>query len=127
MKANKGQALVSLLILMVVMVMVTTVAVAAVLVNSQNTSKEEIGNLALAAAESGAENALLRILRDPYGYSGDELSLPNGTTVSILVPIGDFPKLVSAVGKSSYFTRTLKVGVNYSNNILSVTSWKESY
>ncbi len=127
MKNKQGQALVVILILMVVMVMVTTVAVAAVLVNSQNTSKEELGNLALAAAESGAENALLMLLRDPYGYTGDNLILPNGARVEVTVPVGNYPKIVTAMGKNSYFTRTLIIGVNYTNNIMVVTSWKESY
>ncbi|MEK7127135.1 MAG: PilX N-terminal domain-containing pilus assembly protein [Patescibacteria group bacterium] len=118
-KNNKGQALVVLLVLMTVMIMVTSVSVVLVLVNSQNASTSELGNEALGAAESGVENALISMLRDPYGYSGDGF----GVTVSP----GNFPKIITAIGSSNYVKRTLEVGVTYSNNVLGVTYWREIY
>lgn len=116
---KKGQALIVLLVLMTVMIMVTSVSVVLVLVNSQNASTAQMGEEALGAAESGVENALISMLRDPYGYSGDGF----GVTVSP----GNFPKIITATGSSNYIRRTLEVGVLYNDNRLSISYWRENY
>lgn len=129
MKKNlkSGQALIVLLVLMAVMIMVTSVSVVLMLVNSQNASVAQIGDEAIGAAESGVENALILMLRDPYGYTGEELNLPNGATVKTNISSGDFPKIITATGSAGYIKRTLEVGVLYNDNKLSISRWRENY
>ena len=62
---QQGQALVMLLVFMVVGIVMTTMAVALLIVNATSASNVEQGDMALKIAESGADNALLRILRNP--------------------------------------------------------------
>jgi type II secretory pathway pseudopilin PulG len=124
---NKGQALVLILILAVVMVSVTTAAVAIVLTNSQLTSQTEIGSQALAAAESGAENALLLLLRDPYGYLGETIDFFDGSTALVSIPSGNYPKTMISTGKFGNFTRKVEIGLTYSNNELGISFWREIY
>lgn len=124
---KKGQALIVILVLMAVMIMVTTVSVVLILVNSRNASVAQLGDEALGAAESGVENALLLMLRDPYGYAGEQLNLPNGSTVEVTVTSASFPKTVVATGSSSYVKRTLEVGAVYNDNRLGISHWRERY
>lgn len=124
---KKGQALVLILILMMVMLSVTTAAVVMVLTNSQNTSQAEIGGQALAAAESGAENALLLLLRDPAGYTGGTTDFFDGSKATVSVPPGSYPKSIISTGIYGQFTRKVEINLNYSNNELVIISWKEKY
>jgi len=58
---RRGQTLVLLLVFMAMAITITTAAVMVTVVNSQMGSKWEQGEAALAVAESGAENALIRL------------------------------------------------------------------
>ena len=119
-----GQTLVMLLVFMTMAITATTAAVLMAIVNSQSTLKLDQGNSALAIAESGAENALMRLLRDP-AYSGETLSVGGGTA-KIDVQDGAVP-VVTSVGKNGAFTRTVQIQTMYSNNVLAIVSWKEIY
>lgn len=115
------------MVIMAVMVAVTTAAVVMVLTNSQNIAKGEMGAQALAAAESGAENALLLLLRDPYNFTGQNISFENKAEAQTTIPSGNFPKTLVSVGKIDIYERRVEIGLNYVDNELGVTSWKEVY
>ena len=117
-----GQALITLLIFMVVAITLTAGAIAILINNTLSTSKIEQTQLAYATAESGAENAILRLLRNP-NYTGETLSI-NGGTATIQIT-GTEPKVITSVGTVGNFIRTLEIRVGYTNNILTVSSWKE--
>lgn len=107
---------------MSVAITVTSASVMSIIINSTSTNTFQLGTNSFAVAESGAENAILRILRDP-DYSGENLIVTGGT-VNITVT-GTNPKTIvsqSYVGNSS---RKIEVQTQYNNNILSITSWKE--
>lgn len=127
MKKNSGQALALILILAVMMISISTAAVIMVLANSQNTTSLEVSNQALASAESGAENALLLLLRDPYGYTGGTIDFFNGSRAIITVPTGNYPKTIISTGVYDLYTRKVAISLIYSNNELSISSWKEVY
>ena len=110
---KQGQTLVLLLVFMTVASIIISAAVIVTVINSTSSSKLERGNVALEIAESGAENALLRLLRDP-AYAGEP-----GITVA--------GGVITAVGQDAGFTRTIVVTTNYNNNVLTVTSWREKF
>ena len=120
---QKGQALIILLFFVIVSIMVTSSAVILAFVNSQSAAKVQVGANAFSIAESGAENAAVRLLRDP-SYSGETVSLNGGTAVSTVSTAGSTKTIVST-GTSGNFIRKIQVIADYTNNIFTISSWKE--
>lgn len=118
---SKGQALVMLLFFMLIGITVTTAAVHILINNVTGVSTVEQSALAYATAESGVENALLRMLRDSQ-YSGETLIMGGGTVVTT-VSNG----AITATGTVGGATRKVQVQTVYNNDILTVSSWKEIY
>ncbi|MBI3380276.1 hypothetical protein HY029_05990 [Candidatus Gottesmanbacteria bacterium] len=120
--SNHGQALVTLLFFMIIAITVTSGAVVIILSNSVSASKFDQGNSAYYIAESGVENALIRLLRNP-NYTGETLPIDTGNaTIQIS---GSNPITITSVGTLNNLSRTIQVTVDYTNNILTVQSWKE--
>jgi len=120
--AERGQALVTLLFFVLISLTITTGAIIIIINNSISTSKLMQGETAYYAAESGIENALLRLLRDP-DYSGETLTI-GGVTAEVTVS-GDNPKTVVAIGKNGNFQRTVQAQMIYSNGYYTFSNWKE--
>ena len=78
----KGQALIILLFFAIIAINVTAAATVIILVNSLSGSKFQQGTVAYEIAQAGAENARLRLLRDP-NYTGETLAVGNGNAVII--------------------------------------------
>ena len=121
-RLQQGQTLVLLLIFMVVAIMITTASVAMIVTNIKATDKISQGTTAMDVAESGAENAVIKLLRDP-AYTGE--TLPVGGGQAVITISGTNPKTILVKGTLNNFTRTIQVIVDTTNNISTVTSWKE--
>ncbi len=123
---QKGQALITLLVFMVMAVTITSAAVVTIVVNTQGSLKVQEGTTVLNAAESGAENALLRLLRDP-NYAGETLSV--GDSIVVITVAGTTTKTITSVATTAdiNFKRTVQVVAGYTNNILTVSSWQEVF
>lgn len=125
MRLESGQALVTLVVFTAIATVVITGAVMATIVNSQATSKFVQGEQALQIAESGAENAIIRLLRDPnYGETPDTISVGNGQAKITVTTVGESKTIISQ-GENGSFKRRVEVSISYVNNKLTVTSWKE--
>lgn len=120
----KGQALVNLIFFTVIAMTVTTAAVIMVYVNSRSGAKLQEGTIAYQIAESGAENGLIRVLRDP-SYAGETLSIGNGSAT--IVVSGTSPYVITSTGTKGNFVKKVEIQATYVNNLLSVTSKKEIY
>ena len=123
---QQGQTLVILLTYMVIAIVVTTASVALVLNSSIGTDKVYQGANALDIAESGAETAMIKLLRDP-SYAGEAPFNVNGGTVEITVTGTDPNKIILSKGTLNNFTRTIQVIVDTSGNTITATSWKEIF
>lgn len=121
---KRGQSLVILLVFMAIAVTVTSAAVVMMIVGSTAASKYEQGQTAYATAESGAENALLRLLRDP-NYGGETLTI--GSATATITVTGTDPKTITSTGVSGEFSRQIRVVIGYNSGILTVTSWNEVF
>lgn len=119
---QNGQTLVILLIYMVIAIIVTTASIALVINSSRGTDKIYQGANSLDIAESGAETAMIKLLRDT-NYTGETLSVGSGQAV--ITVTGTNPKTIISKGTLNNFTRTIQVIVDTSNNTLNATSWKE--
>jgi len=81
---------------------------------------------ALTLAESGMENALIRLLRNP-NYSGEILTLPTGTA-TIVVSNSGTNKIVTVTadtGELLNSSRTIEVIVVEEEGRSAVESWRE--
>ena len=121
---SKGQTLVTLLFFMVIAITVTTGAVIIVFANTTGQTKLQQSQTAYYIAESGMENSLIRLLRDP-SYTGETLPVGEGTAITTIN--GSGPYTITATGTVGSFVRTVQVVANYTNNILTVQSWKETF
>ena len=113
-----------LLVFMIIAITITSAATMLIIVNSSNTQKLEGGSIAYQIAESGIENALLRLLRNP-NYTG-EAGLTMGSGTADISVSGSNPYTITSIGKSGSFSRTLQVIVNYNGN-MTISSWREVY
>lgn len=123
-RSDGGQALVTLLFFSVIAITIVSTAMIVTLVNSVSSSKLQSGELVFYASESGAENGLLRLLRDP-NYAGESMSL-NGTDVTIEVT-GSSTKTVISTATDGTFTRIVQVQTQFVNGKLNILSWKEVF
>ena len=118
-----GQALVTLLFFVVISITITSAAVIMIIGNAASTSKTEAGIDVYYIAESGVENALLRLLRDP-SYTG-ETNLAVGSGIVDIVVLGSNPKTVIATATVGNFKRTVQAQMTYSGGYYTFSNWKE--
>lgn len=121
----KGQALITLLFFVIIAVNITAAATVIIAVNSLSGTKFQQGSVAYEIAQTGAENAKLRLLRDP-NYTGETLAVGDGSATITVSKTGNSYTLLS-VGKINNFTRQIQVMADYSNNLFTVTSQKEIF
>lgn len=121
--SNSGQALVTLLFFTIIGMTIITSAAVFVYENSQSASVTEQGTYAYYIAESGVEEALLRLLRDPT-YSGtpneEPLLIGDG---SVLIDVNN--GLITATGTYQSVVRKIQAQTVYNNYIFTISSWKE--
>src|SRR5690242_833690 len=79
-KNESGQALVTLLFFIMIGITVTSAAITILIANSFGSSYAEQGTTAYFIAESGAEDALIKLVRNPsFTSSGYSLAVNGGT------------------------------------------------
>lgn len=143
-KNREGQVLTMLLIFVVIAMTITASAVAVMVTNSLGASKFQQGVDALAIAESGVENALLRLLRDP-NYTGTGYCSGNGctpepvlqvdsgsTTTTVVANDGvtcpsTATLIITTTGTAGNFVRKIRACAIYVTNTLTVNSWSEIF
>lgn len=122
MNHEKGQALVVLICFAVI---AATIVASTVLISIATISaggKTQEGAIAYDIAESGVENALLRMLRDP-SYTGETLAVGQGSAV--ITVTGTNPRTIVSQGIQGSHRRTLQAIASDSAGMLTVTSWRE--
>jgi hypothetical protein len=119
---QSGQTLVALLSFMAMALIITTGAAAVTIANIQSASEYSRGEQALQAAESGADNALERLVRDPT-YTGETLTIGAGTAT--ITVSGSPSYTITSVGRVGDFRRTIQVSATRSSNAVTISSWSE--
>lgn len=121
---KNGQALITFLIFTVALFTIGMASVIIMIINTQTSEKLQQSFSALYTSESGVENALLRLLRNP-NYAGEVLPVDTGNTTITVTDIGGGQKKIVSVGKNNTMIRTLEVIIDYTGNIMTIISWKE--
>ena len=123
---ERGVALLPMILVLFGLVMVVGVAIAGISV-SENTisSTKDASDEALAIAESGIQDALMRLARDKdFTSAGYNLSVSGGTA-TIIVPSGSSKDITSS-GTLNSKTRKIQLTVNAdANGKITQTGWTE--
>lgn len=121
-KTKAGQALVSLIAFIAFGMVVTTAAVTMTIVNSRSSDTYSRGDEVLTIADTGADNAVLRLLRNP-NYAGETLAVGTGTA-TITVSGGSIKTIISE-GVANDIRRKVQVVGTFANNVFTINSWQE--
>lgn len=124
-----GQALVVLLVFVSTATIITAAAVTVAIINARSTGSLAQGDEALMIAEAGAENAIIRIIRDPAGTYANEppITVGNGTA-QITVTTNGTTKTIISAGTVGSFTRKVQITGTFNtggDNKFQLTSWQE--
>ncbi len=122
-KTNSGQTLIALLFFILIGIIVTVAAAIIIGINAAATAKLTQGEVARQLAETGAENALITLLRNK-NYTGETLTVGDDT-VTVTVT-GTTTKVIESTGISGNFMRKVEVQASY-DGVLSLISWKEIF
>lgn len=122
MMANKkGTAMIILLLIMSVAMSMVGAAVVTIMSATQKTSFSEQGVVGLKIAESGAEEALIRILRDP-NYTGGTLTIDEGNaTIQVT---GSTIKTITVTTDYAQVNQRVVVTVNTAGDLLKILAWQ---
>lgn len=123
---RKGQAMVMVILVTVTLISVVTATTAMVVTNSLSTMREEQGAHALEIAESGAEEALLRLLRDPTLTTSTPITLTVDGGYATVEVSGTNAKAIVSRGIVGEYVRTLNITAQYSQGKLVINSWQEN-
>lgn len=122
-KQQKGQALISLLFFVVMATAIISAATAIIITNLLSTTITAQSQMAYYYAESGVEDALLRILRNPtYTATTPYQALLPGEGSAMITVVGG---KITSVGISSQTARKIVVQTLYTNGKLTISSWEE--
>lgn len=122
---RKGQTLVLLLAFMAISITVTAASVGLSISGTQASSRQELGAVAYSVAESGAENALMSLLRNP-GYGGETLTVGSGVATITVTGVGN-TYTITSTGRVGSFVRTLRIIAVFNGGVMSINSWQEIY
>jgi len=123
-KANlkQGQALVVLIVFVSIATIIISSAVVVAIINSRLGADTTLSEQAYFAAEAGANEAILALLRSP-SYSGGTLSL--GDSIATITVSGNPTLTIVSSGENNGFVRKVQVTGTYSGNSFAISSWSE--
>ena len=126
MKHKKGQVLVMLVVFISIMTAITAMAVNLVINTSSSASKFENSVVLLQAAESGAEIALIKLLRNPVSYNGETFTI-NDASVTVNIT-GSSTKTLISTAQWLTLTKSVQLVINEPvDSPMTVTSWTTIY
>lgn len=126
---QKGQALITMIFISSIGMTIVLAAAVFILQNMKATSQVEQGTVAYYAAESGAQEALLRLIRDP-SYTGTAQNQPlvimvGEIPVTVVIQADSVSGIITSVATYSNSIRKIQLQTVYNNNVREITSWKE--
>ena len=124
---DSGQALISILFITIIGMTVISSAAVIIYGNIQSASITEQGIYAYFVAESGAEEGLLRLIRNP-SYTGTPANQPLLVGLgSAIIQADSSSGTITSTGTYNNSVRKIQVKTVYNNGVLTVTFWKEVY
>lgn len=122
-RSSSGQTIVALLIFILLAITLTFTATVVVITNIRTDTAYQGGEVALQNAQTGIENALVRLERDNT-YTGETMTLASGA-VTITIS-GTSPKTITSIGSYSKVVRTITATATVNSTVVTLTSWSET-
>jgi hypothetical protein len=120
---KNGSAIIMMLITMAIFMIVTSAAVTISFINNSSITSITLGDETLHAAESGAEEGLIKLIRSST-YSGESLTIDNAD-VTITVTDSGPQKVINSEAEFNDYLKKVEVIGSFSNSSFTVSSWKE--
>ncbi len=111
---------------MLISTIVISAAVAMIITNTGAISGIEQGQMAYQAAESGVEEAVIQLLRNP-NFSGTVSNISTGLSKFTYTVSVSSPKTIDSYGSYLGFKRHIYVTTSYNSGQLVVNPWQESF
>jgi len=121
---KSGQIAIMLILVLLVLTTITTAVVAIAFSTSRDTTTMSLGSSAYAIASSGAENAILQLLRNSNYVGESNLSVGDGS-VTIIVTTNGTTKTILSTATVNNIVRSVSVDASLINGQLDVLSWQE--
>jgi len=121
---TSGQILTSVLVFMAFGLSVVALSATLTIINMQNTAKLAQSEQASNYAEAGAEESVLRLIRDP-SYNGGDLSIATDATITIQVVANGDDRTITSTATYNGFTKKVLAQVHLANGKVSLVSWKQ--
>lgn len=120
---KQGQVGILLALIIFLLISITTTAVAVALSSSQSLTATELSEQALISAQTGLDNAVLRLLRDP-SYTGEsDLSIAQ-SSVTITVSAAT-PQLITSSAVLAGVVRRVRVNATSVSGQLTISDYEE--
>ncbi|MCA9370034.1 MAG: hypothetical protein H6774_00310 [Pseudomonadales bacterium] len=123
MNTQRGSALVMLLVITSVCMIVIVTTLSMMLITTENSYRISRQREAQMVAESGIENALVTLLRNPE-YTGEILTIDSGTATITVIEDGGVATITS-VGVVDTLQSRIVVEADTSSGAVQVISWQE--
>lgn len=120
---TEGQALITVIFIAVIGMMIATGAIMTLVSSFESTSVQELDRLAIAAAESGVENSVIRLMRDPT-YTGEMLQVDANSTATVTV-VSNPSITITSTGVVGSVAKKIVATAHFSALALILDSWKE--
>jgi len=123
-----GQAMIAILLVLALAIIFINTAAVIYLTETDFSFNSRKSNEIYYNTESGLENAILQLLRQP-NYSGESLTFDDSNvTINVTAGPGGNQKTITATGKSNSnkFIRILTSIVEINNRLLNLVSWREN-
>lgn len=125
---QRGVALLPMILVLFGLVAVVGIAIAGISVSESTiSSTKDASDEALVIAESGIQDALMKLLRNKDFSTSPNYTLSvSGGTATIVVPTGVFPKNITSSGTLNSKTRKIQLTVNAdANGKITQSGWTE--
>lgn len=122
-QSANGFSLIAVLVVCMFSIFVITTAVALILSASQSVTDKVASESAVSLAESAAEDAILKLLRNPQ-YTGGMFALAGGQAVVSITNQPDSP-VVAVIATNAGIRRELTIHLQRIDGSLEIQSWKE--
>lgn len=123
-RSTKGQVLTSVVVFMAFGLSVIALSAVLTVINIQNTVKSTQSVQVLNYAEAGAEDGMLRLLRNP-GLLGETPLVIDGVSVSVVITGDAVNKTITSTASYNGFTKKVQVTASLANDKLTLVSWKQ--
>jgi hypothetical protein len=125
--AKEGQALIIILVAAAVALSVLTFATLAAIGQAKSSGRNELGRKVFYAAESGAEHALMKLMRDPTSCNGSENLTIDGSSVTINYTLVSGSCQVTSKATQGNSVKTISLQGSYdSSQIFNYSGWLET-